>query len=150
MDLLGALADDATEAVAFAHEEARALNHNHVGPEHILVGLARQKTDAAEALRSVGVGEAALRDRLAATFGRSDAPNEHVFFIPRARLVVEFAIDEARKRGSDRASAGHLLLGILRDGGSGAGMMLRTLDVTPEALRERLLSRLAGDERSAS
>jgi ATP-dependent Clp protease ATP-binding subunit ClpC len=139
-DVLSALDDDATTAIAYAHDEARALNHNHVGPAHILVGLARQGGRAAEILRSFGIAEADLRDRLIATFGPSTDPPEHVFFIPRARLVVEFAIDEARKLGTERTAPEHLLLGIVRDGGSEAGAMLRALGVAPERIRERLLS----------
>lgn len=144
MDIFGALADDATAVIALAHEEARALDHNHVGPAHILVGAARQDGPAAEALRALGVRDDALREKLEATFGRGKTASEHVYFIPRGRLVVELGIDEARKLGAERASTAHLVLGVVRDSGSEAGLMLRALGVTPEAVRERILARLGG------
>jgi ATP-dependent Clp protease ATP-binding subunit ClpC len=139
-DLLSALDDEATRAIAYAHDEARGLGHNFVGPGHIIVGLARVHGRAAEVLRSSGIDEAALRDRLVTTFGRGDGPSEHVFFTPRGRLIVEFAVDEARRRGAERTAPEHLLLGICRDGGSEAGVMLHALGTTPEQIRERLLS----------
>lgn len=138
MDVLHALTDEPTAVVHRAHEEARSLGHNWVGPEHLLVGLTQDPGPAGQLLRNTGVTAPELRERFRWSLDGERPPADHIYFTPRAKLVVEFAVDESRKAGADgHVSPGHLLVAITRDSGSAAAKALAEFGLTLEILRSQ-------------
>ena len=106
--------DQAHRAVVFAQEEARRLNHDHVGTEHLLAGLLREERGAAvQVLAASGVTLDAVRERIAALAGPGQAPPRgHIPFTPRAKKGFELALREAARLGQ-HIGTGHLLLGLI-------------------------------------
>jgi ATP-dependent Clp protease ATP-binding subunit ClpC len=110
--------DPARRVVVLAQEQARLLNHNYIGTEHLLLGLLREGDGvAAKALRALGISLEAVRAQVEATVGQGlRAPTGHIPFTPRAKQVLEVSLREALQLGHSSIDTEHILLGILREG----------------------------------
>ena len=110
--------DESRRAVVLAQEEARRLNHNYIGTEHLLAGLRREERGAAaRALESAGITLDAVRAEIEALVGRGQqAPSGHIPFTPRAKKCLELSLREALKLGHHHIGTGHLLLALISQG----------------------------------
>jgi hypothetical protein len=151
--------DKARNTVILAQEEARALRHDHIGTEHLLLGLLRETDGAgASALTSLGIGLAAARDRVAAAVAQAQdgsAPRQvasgHIPFTPQAKRTLELALREALQLGHDYIGTGHILLGLVRDPACRGASILFELGADQAAIRERVIElRPASEPRVAS
>lgn len=133
--------------LALSQEEAQRLHHSHIGPEHLLLGLIREGNGvAARALRELGVDLDVSRERVEHIIGRGDRelPPGEVGLTPRAKRVVELAIDEAQLLNHHYVGTEHLLLGIIREGDGIAAGVLKQQGVTLEDARAAVLRLLGG------
>ena len=133
--------DQAHRVVVFAQEEARQLNHDHVGTEHVLAGLLREdRGAAAQVLGASGVTLDAVRERIEALAGHGQAPPRgHIPFTPRAKKGFELALREAVRLGRN-IGTGHLLLGLIGQGDCVAVQVLGALGVDLQAFRARVVA----------
>jgi ATP-dependent Clp protease ATP-binding subunit ClpC len=135
----------ARRVLTLAQEEAQNLNHSYIGTEHILLGLVREEEGvAAKVLVSLGAGLSKVRASVEFVIGRGEKPSSgETGLTPRARRVIELAIDEARYLGHNYIGTEHLLLGLLREGEGIAAGVLDSFGITLERARaetERTLS----------
>jgi ATP-dependent Clp protease ATP-binding subunit ClpA len=137
--------DRAKRTLALAQDEAIRFNHNYIGVEHLLLGLIREGEGvAARVLDSLGVELSKARTSVEFIIGRGDStttPSE-ITLSPRTKRVIELAIDEARKLGHSHVGTEHLLLGIVREGGSIGAGVLQSLGVSLEKVREQVIATL--------
>lgn len=141
--------DGARRVVVLALEEARTLDNNYVGTEHILLGLIRDGEGvAAVALESTGIGLAGARSQVELVVGRGgQAQLEPVPLTSRARGVLELSRREAEHLGHQDIGTGHILLGLMREGEGVAVQVLVKLGGNPTAVQQRVLAMLSGDQR---
>ena len=134
--------DRARRVVVLAQEEARMLNHNYIGTEHILLGLIHEGEGvAAKALESLNISLEAVRQQVEEIIGQGQAaPTGHIPFTPRAKKVLELSLRESLQLGDDFIGTEHLLLGLTREGEGAAGDVLRTLGISLPTLRQTILS----------
>jgi ATP-dependent Clp protease ATP-binding subunit ClpC len=127
----------ARRVLTLAQEEAQHLNHTYIHTEHILLGLAREEEGvAAKVLSNLGVGLSKVRAAVGFVIGRGEKPSPgDTGLTPRAKRVIELAIDEARHLGHNYIGTEHLLLGLLREGEGVAADILDSLGVTLERVR---------------
>ncbi|HEY51197.1 MAG TPA: ATP-dependent Clp protease ATP-binding subunit [Dehalococcoidia bacterium] len=127
----------ARRVLTIAQEEARQMNHSYIGTEHILLGLAREEEGvAAKVLNNLGVSLNKVRSAVEFISGRGERPSAgETGLTPRAKRVIELAIDEARQLGHNYIGTEHLLLGLLREGEGVAAGVLDSLGVTLEKTR---------------
>jgi ATP-dependent Clp protease ATP-binding subunit ClpC len=132
--------------VVLAQEEARKLNHNYIGTEHLLLGLIQEGEGvAAKALESVQVNIDAVRGQVVEIIGRgSSPPSGHIPFTPRAKKVLELSLREALQLGHNYIGTEHILLGIIREGEGVAAKVLVKLGIDLERLRNQVLRMLSG------
>ena len=135
----------ARRVLTLAQEEAQNLNHSYIGTEHILLGLVREEEGAAaKVLTNLGVSLSKIRASVEFVIGRGEKPNtSETGLTPRARRVIELAIDEARYLGHNYIGTEHLLLGLLREGEGIAAGVLDSFSITIERARaeiERVIS----------
>jgi ATP-dependent Clp protease ATP-binding subunit ClpA len=118
--------DRSRRVVVLAQEEARVLNHNYIGPEHILLGLVHEGEGvAAKALTELGVSLHAVREQIEELIGRGQqGMRGHIPFTPRAKRVLELSLREALQLGHNYIGTEHILLGILREGENVAAQVL--------------------------
>jgi ATP-dependent Clp protease ATP-binding subunit ClpC len=138
--------DSARRVVVLAQEEARKLNHNYIGTEHLLLGLIQEGEGiAAKALESFQVNLEAVRGQVVEVIGRgSSAPSGHIPFTPRAKKVLELSLREALQLGHNYIGTEHILLGLIREGEGVAAKVLVKLGVDLERLRNQVLKSLSG------
>jgi ATP-dependent Clp protease ATP-binding subunit ClpC len=136
--------DQSHRAVVLAQEEARRLNHDHVGTEHLLAGLLREERGtAAQVLGSSGVTLDAVRGQIAALVGPGqEPPRGHIAFTARAKKGFELALREATRLGQ-QIGTGHLLLGLTGQADCVAAQVLGALGVDLEELRARVMAETA-------
>jgi len=129
----------ARRVLTIAQEEARQMNHSYIGTEHILLGLAREEEGvAAKVLTNLGVILNKIRSAVEFISGRSERPSTgETGLTPRAKRVIELAIDEARQLGHNYIGTEHLLLGLMREGEGVAAGVLDSLGVTLERARAK-------------
>ncbi len=149
----------ARRVLSLAQEEAQRFNHNYIGTEHILLGLARETEGvAARVLASLGVELGKVRSAVEFIIGRGEraAPGE-IGLTPRAKKVIELAVDEARRLNHHYIGTEHLLIGLMREGEGVAAGVLESLGVSLDKVRaetSRILSQSApqaqGSSRSTS
>ena len=110
--------DAARHAVVLAQEECRLLNHDHIGTEHILLGLIReQEAMGAKALESMNISLEAVRQQVEEIIGQGQAaPTGHIPFTPRAKKVLELSLREALQLGHNYIGTEHILLGLIHEG----------------------------------
>jgi len=141
--------DRARRVVVLAQEDARLLNHNYIGTEHLLLGLIHEGHGvAAQALESLGISLEAVRQQVEQIIGRGQqAPSGHIPFTPRAKKVLELAMRESDALGHVHINTEHLLLGLIREGHGVAAQVLVRLGGDLNSVRQqviRLLPRQAG------
>ncbi|MDK2784489.1 MAG: ATP-dependent Clp protease ATP-binding subunit ClpC [Bacillota bacterium] len=135
----------AQQVIILAQEEARRLNYPYVGTEHLLLGLIREGTGvAAQALASLGIELERVRAEVEKIIGPgTGAPTgPQVDLTPRAKRVIELALDEARRMGVDYIGTEHLLLGLIREGEGVAARVLESLGADLEKVRSQVLQLL--------
>ncbi len=131
----------ARRVLRFSREEAERFQHNYIGTEHLLLGLVRENAGiAAAVLRNLGVDLTKVRDAVEFIIGRGDriVPGE-LGLTPRAKEVLELAVDEARRLNHDYIGTEHLLLGLVREGEGIAAGVLQSLGVTLEKVRTQTI-----------
>jgi ATP-dependent Clp protease ATP-binding subunit ClpC len=130
----------ARRVLTIAQEEARALNHSYIGTEHILLGLVREEEGvAAKVLTNLGIGLGKVRSAVEFIIGRGEkAGAGETGLTPRAKKVIELAIDEARQMGHNYIGTEHLLLGLLREGEGVASSVLDSFGITLERARSEV------------
>src|SRR5215472_106218 len=129
--------DRARRAVVQAQEEARMLNHNYIGTEHILLGLIHESDGvAAKALESLGIRLDAVRQQVEEIIGRGpQAPSAHIPFTPRAKKALELSLRESLQLGHNYIGTEHILLGLIREGDGVAAKVLSNLGVELNKVR---------------
>ncbi len=139
------LTEEAHQAVALAHEEARRLNQPYVGTEHLLLGLLGDSDGvAARSLRHLGIEPVSVRAAVEFIFGQGQGAVEgKTEMSPLAARVLKRAAHEARRLNHPHVDSGHLILALVREGGRGAAV-LTILGVNQERLRMRLVADLGG------
>ena len=135
----------ARRVLSLAQEEAQRFNHNYIGTEHILLGLVRETEGvAARVLANLGVDLNKVRSAVEFIIGRGERPPQgEIGLTPRAKKVVELAVDEARRMNHAYIGTEHLLIGLLREGEGVAAGVLESLNVSLDKVRsetQRLLS----------
>ncbi|MFC1964193.1 ATP-dependent Clp protease ATP-binding subunit [Chloroflexota bacterium] len=135
----------ARRVLTIAQEEARNLNHSYIGTEHILLGLVREEDGvAAKMLTNLGVGLGKVRSAVEFIIGRGEKPSTtETGLTPRAKKVIELAIDEARHLGHNYIGTEHLLLGLIREGEGVAASVLDSFGITIEKARTEATSILS-------
>ena len=140
--------DRARQVVVLAQEEARMLNHNYVGTEHLLLGLLREGDGiAAQALTSLGIGLDAVRQQVEGIIGRGTQPpsaSGQIPFTPRAKKVLELSLREALQLGHDYIGTEHILLGLIREGDGVAAQILINSGVDLNQTRYQVIGLLTG------
>jgi ATP-dependent Clp protease ATP-binding subunit ClpA len=137
--------DRARQTVVLAQEEARRLNHNYIGTEHVLLGLIHEREGvAARALVSMGVSLEAVRREIKEIIGIGDhAPSGHIPFTPRAKKVLELSLREALQLGHNYIGTEHILLGLVREGEGVAAQVLVKLGADLDRIRKQVILLLA-------
>jgi len=140
--------DRARRVVVLAQEEARILNHNYIGTEHILLGLIHEGEGvAATALESLGISLAMVRSQVEQIIGRGQAPpTGHIPFTPRAKKVLELSLREALQLGHNYIGTEHILLGVIREGEGVAAQVLQKLGADLNRVRQQIIALLSGHE----
>ncbi len=138
--------DRARRVVVFAQEEARLLDHNYIGTEHILLGLAHEGEGvAARALDSMGIGLVEVRQAVEEIIGRGQhASSGHIPFTPRAKKVLELSLREALQLGHTYIGTEHILLGLIREGDGVAAQVLVRLGADLDRTRLQVIHLLHG------
>src|SRR6476660_7785304 len=118
--------DRSRRVVVLAQEEARMLNHNYIGTEHLLLGLIHEGEGvAAKAIEALGISLAAVRSEVNEMVGRGErASAGHIPFTPRAKKVLELSLREALQLGHNYIGTEHILLGLIREGEGVAAQVL--------------------------
>ena len=130
--------DRARHVVVLAQVEARMLDHNYIGTEHLLLGMIHEEEGvAAQALSRLEVSLENVRSRVEEIIGRGEeTPGGHIPFTPRAKKVLELALREALGLGHDYIGTEHLLLGLIREGEGVAAQVLREFGADAQSVRE--------------
>jgi hypothetical protein len=138
--------DRARRVVVLAQEEARLLNHNYIGTEHILLGLIHEEEGVgALALKSLGVSLEAARARVEGIIGQGQsAPTGHIPFTPRSKKVLELSLREALQLGHNYIGTEHILLGLVREGEGVAAQVLVKLGADQDRVRQQVIELLSG------
>ena len=133
--------------VVLAQEEARMLDHNYIGTEHLLLGLLHEgRGSAARALKAMDVTLQAARDQVIEIIGRGQAQQSgHIPFTPRAKKSLELSLREALQLGDGYIGTGHLLLGLIHQGDNVAVKILGSLGADLKDLRARVTEELRGN-----
>jgi len=141
----------ARRVIILAQEEAKRLNHSAVGTEHILLGIIREGEGvASKVLESLNINPERVRAEIESAIGRGErTPYEEVAFTPRAKKVLELALDEARRLGHNYIGTEHLLLGLIREGEGVAARVLEAMGADLERVRSQVVY-LLGEEGTAS
>ncbi len=138
--------DRARRVVVLAQEEARMLNHNYIGTEHILLGLIHEGEGvAAKSLESLGVSLESVRSQVEEIIGQGQqAPSGHIPFTPRAKKVLELSLREALQLGHNYIGTEHILLGLIREGEGVAAQVLVKLGADLNRVRQQVIQLLSG------
>jgi ATP-dependent Clp protease ATP-binding subunit ClpC len=138
--------DRARRVVVLAQEEARRLNHDHLGTEHILLGLIHEGEGvAAQALESLGISLKVARQQVEEIIGRGEqATSGHIPFTPRAKKVLELTLREAMQLGHNYVGTEHILLGLIREGEGIAAQVLVNLGGDLSTVRRQVIQVLQG------
>jgi ATP-dependent Clp protease ATP-binding subunit ClpC len=145
-DMFERFTDRARRVVVLAQEEARMLNHNYIGTEHILLGLIHEGEGvAAKALESLNISLEAVRQQVEEIIGQGQAaPTGHIPFTPRAKKVLELSLREALQLGHNYIGTEHILLGLIREGEGVAAQVLQKLGADLNRVRQTVIQLLSG------
>ena len=132
--------DRARRVVVLAQEEARMLNHNYIGTEHILLGLIHEGEGvAAKALESLGISLDAVRQQVEEIIGQGQqAPSGHIPFTPQAKKVLELSLSESKALGHHYIGTEHILLGLIREGKGVGAKALESLGISLDTVRQQV------------
>jgi ATP-dependent Clp protease ATP-binding subunit ClpA len=149
--MLERFTDQARRAVVLAEEEARTLDHNWIGTEHLLLGLIREGDGvAARALESLGISLQPVRQQVEEMIGRGQqVPSEQIPFTPRSKKVLELSLRESLQLGQDHVGTEHILLGLIREGDGVAAQVLVRLGADLNRVRQQVIE-LVSDLRPQS
>ena len=138
--------DRARRVVVLAQEEARGLNHNYIGTEHILLGLIHEGEGvASKALESLGVSLQNVREQVQEIIGQGQqSPTGHIPFTPRAKKVLELSLREALQLGHNYIGTEHILLGLIREGEGVAAQVLVKLGADLARVRQQVIQLISG------
>jgi ATP-dependent Clp protease ATP-binding subunit ClpA len=138
--------DRARRVVVLAQEEARMLNHNYIGTEHILLGLLHEGEGvAASALQSLGISLEEVRSQVEEIIGQGQSePTGHIPFTPRAKKVLELSLREALQLGHNYIGTEHILLGLIREGEGVGAQVLQKVGADLNRVRQQVIGLLAG------
>src|ERR1700689_1341951 len=138
--------DRARRVVVLAQEEARMLNHNYIGTEHILLGLIHEGEGvAAKALKSLGISLDAVRQQVEEIIGLGQqAPSGHIPFTPRTKKVLELALRESQQLGHNCIGTEHILLALILEGDGVAAQVLVMLGTDQNRVRRQVIQLLHG------
>jgi ATP-dependent Clp protease ATP-binding subunit ClpC len=138
--------DRARRVVVLAQEEARMLNHNYIGTEHILLGLIHEGEGvAAKTLESLGISLETVRQQVEEIIGQGQhAPSGHIPFTPRAKKVLELSLRESLQLGHNYIGTEHILLALLREGEGIAAQILVKLGADLNRVRQQVIQLLHG------
>ncbi|CCI54058.1 MAG: ATP-dependent Clp protease ATP-binding subunit [Tetrasphaera jenkinsii] len=138
--------DRARRVVVLAQEEARMLNHNYIGTEHILLGLIHEGDGvASKALESLGIELEQVREQVQEIIGQGQqAPSGHIPFTPRAKKVLELSLREALQLGHNYIGTEHILLGLIREGEGVAAQVLVKLGAELLRVRQQVIQLITG------
>ncbi|HEY4376101.1 MAG TPA: ATP-dependent Clp protease ATP-binding subunit, partial [Acidimicrobiales bacterium] len=139
--------DRARRVVVLAQEEARMLNHNYIGTEHLLLGLIHEGDGvAAKALQSLEISLEAVRRQVKEIIGQgNEAPGGHIPFTPRAKKVLELSLREALQLGHNYIGTEHILLGLIREGEGVSAQVLVKLGADTSRVRQQVIQLLSDD-----
>ncbi len=134
----------ARQVVVLAQDEARALHHNYIGTEHILLGLCKEDGHAARVLESLDITVEEVRPLVARIVGQGDeVTTGQIPFTPRAKKVFDLALREALSLGHNYIDTEHILLGLVRENDGVAARILLDLDADAEKIRNAVIERLS-------
>jgi ATP-dependent Clp protease ATP-binding subunit ClpC len=138
--------DRARRVVVLAQEEARMLNHNYIGTEHILLGLIHEGEGvAAKALETLDISLDAVREQVQEIIGQGQqSPTGHIPFTPRAKKVLELSLREGLQLGHNYIGTEHILLGLIREGEGVAAQVLIKLGADLNRVRQQVIQLLSG------
>jgi ATP-dependent Clp protease ATP-binding subunit ClpA len=138
--------DRARRVVVLAQEEARLLDHDYIGTEHLLLGLAHEGQGvAAKALESLGIRLETLRSQVEEIIGQGQrGPTGHLPFTPRAKKVLELSLREAKQLGHNYIGTEHILLGLIREGEGVAAQVLVKLGADLSRVRQQVIQLQSG------
>ena len=138
--------DRARRVVVLAQEEAKGLNHNYIGTEHILLGLIKEGDGiAAKALAELSISIDNVREQVQEIIGQGQqAPSGHIPFTPRAKKVLELSLREALQLGHNYIGTEHILLGLIREGEGVAATVLVKLGADLTRVRQTVIQLLSG------
>ncbi len=144
--------DRARRVVVLSQEEARLLNHNYIGTEHILLGLISEGEGvAAQVLESLEISLSDARTQVEEIIGHGgQAPSGHIPFTPRAKKVLELSLREALQLGHNYIGTEHVLLGLIREGEGVASQVLTNLGAELSNVRQQVIQLLSDDPGRAS
>ncbi len=152
MFMFGRFTERAQQVLVLAQEEAKRLNHNFIGTEHILLGLVREGSGiAARALQNLDIELVLVRSEVEKIIGKGDkAQVQGISYTPRAKKVIELAIEEGQNLGHNYVGTEHLLLGLLREGEGIAAQVLTNLGVDLKKARKEVIQLLGGEAQLGS
>jgi ATP-dependent Clp protease ATP-binding subunit ClpC len=138
--------DRARKVVVLAQEEARLLDHNYIGTEHLLLGLIQEAEGvAAKVLESLDISLEAVRLQVEAIIGQGKGtPTGNIPFTPRAKKVLELSLREALQLGHNYIGTEHILLGLIREGEGVAAQVLQHLGASLDSVRQKVIELLSG------
>jgi ATP-dependent Clp protease ATP-binding subunit ClpC len=138
--------EKARRVVVYAQEEARMLNQNYIGTEHVLLGLIREEEGiAARAIKNLGINLEDVRTQVEDIIGRgTSTPSAHIPFTPRAKKVLELSLRESLQLGHNYIGTEHILLGLIREGEGIAARVLMNLGADLEKVRNQVIELLSG------
>ncbi|MTA30071.1 MAG: NDP-hexose 4-ketoreductase, partial [Actinobacteria bacterium] len=138
--------DKARRVVVLAQEEAKLLNHNYIGTEHLLLGLIHEGEGvAAKALEALGISLEPVREQVQEVIGQGQTPpTGHIPFTPRAKKVLELSLREALQLGHSYIGTEHLLLGLIKEGEGVAAQVLTKLGADTNKVRSQVVQLLSG------
>jgi ATP-dependent Clp protease ATP-binding subunit ClpC len=147
MFMFGRFTERAQQVLVLAQEEAKRLSHNFIGTEHILLGLVREGSGiAARSLQNMGVELPRVRQEVEKIIGKGDkGPVQGISYTPRAKKVIELAIEEGQNFGHNYVGTEHLLLGLLREGEGIAAQVLANLGIDLKNARKEVVNLLGGE-----
>jgi len=145
--MFGRFTERAQQVLVLAQEEAKRLNHNFIGTEHILLGLVREGSGiAARALQNLGVELSRVRSEVEKIAGKGEKIQvQGISYTPRAKKVIELAIEEGQNLGHNYVGTEHLLLGLLREGEGIAAQVLSNLGIDLKKARREVIQLLGGE-----
>ncbi|MDO5746691.1 MAG: ATP-dependent Clp protease ATP-binding subunit [Actinomycetaceae bacterium] len=137
--------DRARRVVVLAQDEARELNHNYIGTEHLLLGLIQEGEGvAAKALEMMNISGEKVREQVIEIIGEGDSEQGHIPFTPRAKKVLELSLREALQLGHNYIGTEHMLLGLIREGEGVASQVLTNLGADLSSVRQNVIQLLNG------